>query len=160
MVGDRRPNCALNTNGKPQVYKPQCLRCSRQQGGQVAAALRAVFNMSSNRYVYTANGGWVDMVHFVFYAGRATTHKAEGDANPVGSAVQEGFHQELMDTFKAPWSAYSYEDLPSDRLGAIFGAQYFDPTSFSRWPNRWKYSLSCTFYPCLRQALQTTRTSP
>jgi RHS repeat-associated protein len=89
----------------------------------------AVFNMSANRYVYTANGGWVDMVHFVFYAGRAATYKAEGNSNPVGSAVQDGFHQEMMDTFKAPWSAYSYEDLSSDRLGAIFGAEFFDPTS-------------------------------
>ena len=88
-----------------------------------------VFNMSPNRYVYTADGGWVDMVHFVFYAGRAATYKAEGIANPVSAAVQDGYMQEMVDTFKAPWSAYSYEDLPSDRYGAIFGAQFFDPTS-------------------------------
>jgi RHS repeat-associated protein len=93
------------------------------------APTNTAFNKSPNRYVYTANGGWVDMAHFVFYAGRAATHKAAGDTNPVGSAVREGFHQELMDRFKAPWSAYSYEDLPSDRLGAIFGAQFFDPSS-------------------------------
>jgi len=69
------------------------------------------------------------MVHFVFYAGRAATYKALGEANPVGAAVQEKCLQERVDTFKAPWSAYSYEDLPSDLYGAIFGAQYFDPTS-------------------------------
>jgi RHS repeat-associated protein len=40
-VGDHQPPTALNTNGGPQVYKPQCLQCSRQQGGQVAAAVNA-----------------------------------------------------------------------------------------------------------------------
>lgn len=85
--------------------------------------------MSPNRYVYTANGGWVDMVHLVFYAGRAATYKAAGSANPVGDAMQDGYRQEFMDSFKAPWSAYSYEDLSSDLYGAIFGAQFFDPTS-------------------------------
>lgn len=28
-----------------------------------------------------------------------------------------------------PHSAYSYEDLPTDRFGADFGANYFDPNS-------------------------------
>jgi hypothetical protein len=40
-VGDHQPPTALNSNGGPQVYKPQCLQCSRQQGGQVSAAVRA-----------------------------------------------------------------------------------------------------------------------
>jgi hypothetical protein len=69
------------------------------------------------------------MVHFVFYAGRAAEYKAQGNSNPVGSAVQDGYWQERADTFKAPWSAYSYEDLPSDLYGATFGAEFFDPTS-------------------------------
>ena len=40
-VGDHQPPTALNTTGGPQVYRPQCLQCSRQQGGQVAAAAKA-----------------------------------------------------------------------------------------------------------------------
>ena len=40
-VGDHQPPTALNKDSGPQVYKPQCLQCSRQQGGQVAAAVRA-----------------------------------------------------------------------------------------------------------------------
>jgi RHS repeat-associated protein len=40
-VGDHQPPTALNNDGGPQVYRPQCLQCSRQQGGQVAAAVRA-----------------------------------------------------------------------------------------------------------------------
>ena len=40
-VGDHQPPTALNTSGGPQTYSPQCLQCSRQQGGQVAAAVRA-----------------------------------------------------------------------------------------------------------------------
>jgi hypothetical protein len=87
------------------------------------------FNTVANRYVYTAKGGWVDMAHFVFYAGRAAQYKANGIDNPVGSAVQDGYLQERGDTFRAPWSAYSYEDLPSDFYGAVFGAEFFDPTS-------------------------------
>lgn len=88
-----------------------------------------VFNMSADRYIYTANGGWVDMVHFVFYAGRAYKYKLAGKANPVGTAVQDGYWQEWADQIRDSWSAYSYEDLPSDLLGAEFGAQFFDPTS-------------------------------
>ena len=34
-----------------------------------------------------------------------------------------------MDVLFAPHSAYSYEDLPSDKYGAIFGATYFNPNS-------------------------------
>lgn len=49
--------------------------------------------------------------------------------SPVGEAVQLGYIQEMTDRIAAKHSAYSYEDLPSDRFGAIFGAQYFDPTS-------------------------------
>lgn len=40
-VGDHQPPTALNKNGGQQVYKPQCLQCSRQQGGQVSAAVKA-----------------------------------------------------------------------------------------------------------------------
>jgi hypothetical protein len=37
-VGDHQPSTAQNPPGNPQVYKPQCLSCSRRQGGQVRAA--------------------------------------------------------------------------------------------------------------------------
>ncbi len=40
-VGDHQPPTALNPPGGSQVYQPQCLQCSRQQGGQVAAEGRA-----------------------------------------------------------------------------------------------------------------------
>jgi len=49
--------------------------------------------------------------------------------SPVGEAVQDGYRQEFVDKFTAPYSAYSYEDLPSDKFGAEFGANYFDPNS-------------------------------
>jgi RHS repeat-associated protein len=88
------------------------------------------FNTATIRYVHTKSGGWIDMAHFTFYAGQANQLKQQGSANPVGDAMQRGYWQEATDTlpFRAPWSAYSYEDLPSDRLGAIFGAYVFDPT--------------------------------
>ena len=87
------------------------------------------FNKKKGRYIYTQKGGWIDMAHFMFYAGKAYKHKIDGLKKPVGEAVQEGFWQERLDQFMAPHSSYSYEDLPSDRYGAILGAEYFNPNS-------------------------------
>ena len=69
------------------------------------------------------------MVHFLFYVGKATWYKKHGSGNPIGKAVQDGYAQEFSDNFTAPWSTYSYEDLPSDKLGAIFAINYFDEDS-------------------------------
>ena len=49
--------------------------------------------------------------------------------SPVGETIQDGYLQEFGDSFIAKHSAYSYEDLPTDRFGAEFGANYFDPDS-------------------------------
>ena len=114
------------------------------------------FNSSKDRYIYTKKGGWIDMSHFMFYAGRAYKYKlqnqmAKGLVNssgfifmsseeqrdlliksymsPVGETIQDGYLQEFGDSFIAKHSAYSYEDLPTDRFGAEFGANYFDPDS-------------------------------
>jgi len=87
------------------------------------------FNDKEGRYIYTENGGWIDMSHFMFYAGRAYDYKLSGEKNPIGKAVQDGYRQEMTDRFAAPHSAYSYEDLPSNKFGAEFGAKYFDPNS-------------------------------
>jgi len=87
------------------------------------------FNNQSNRYVYTGKGGWIDMVQFLFYAGKAYEYKTNGKKCPDGEALQVGYQQEFSDQLKAPHSAYSYEDLPSDKYGADFGANHFDPKS-------------------------------
>ena len=50
--------------------------------------------------------------------------------DPVKSATIIGYLQEsLFDPLKNQKSSYSYEDLPTDYLGAVFGAFYFDPNS-------------------------------
>lgn len=49
--------------------------------------------------------------------------------DPVGEAVREGYLQEKSDLIFSPHSASSYEDLPSDKFGADFGANYFDPNN-------------------------------
>lgn len=114
------------------------------------------FNTSKDKYIYTEKGGWLDMAHFMFYAGKAYEYKQEklsaqkivnsdtfsslppetqmafqqkAGMSPVGEAVQDGYTQEMSDRIVAKHSAYSYEDLPSDKLGAEFGANYFDPNS-------------------------------
>lgn len=85
------------------------------------------------------------MVHFLFYASEAYSHKKEMMENPstsylgltqqeivsksINHAVKRGYLQEKLDSIKAPHSAYSYEDLPSDYYGAVFGANHFDPKS-------------------------------
>jgi filamentous hemagglutinin len=74
-------------------------------------------------------GGWIDMVHFLFYAGEARKLKNSGVKNPIEIAVDKGYQQELLDQFIAKHSAFSYEDLPSDNFGAIFGANVFDSNS-------------------------------
>ncbi len=68
------------------------------------------------------------MAHFLFYAGRAYTLQSYGEKDPIGSAIQEGYLQEFFDP---EYTSYSYEDLPTDKLGAIFAIQYFDPNSSS-----------------------------
>ena len=87
------------------------------------------FNQKKGRYIYTKKGGWIDMVHFLFYAGKAYQYKLEGKKNPIGEAVQDGYIQEFSDKFSAPYSSYSYEDLASDKFGADFAVNYFDPES-------------------------------
>jgi hypothetical protein len=87
------------------------------------------FNQKEGRYIYTEKGGWVDMAHFMFYAGKAYQYKLSGEKNPVGEAVQDGYKQEASDEYAATHSAYSYEDLPSDKFGAEFATKYFDPNS-------------------------------
>lgn len=86
------------------------------------------FNTKKGRYIYTKKGGWIDMAHFMFYAGKAYAYKLDGDSNPIGEAVQDGYKQEASDSIVAEHSAYSYEDLHSDKFGAEFAVNYFDPS--------------------------------
>jgi RHS repeat-associated protein len=120
----------------------------------------------SKRYIYTKKGGWIDMVHFLFYAGRARInldkYREELDTlenrakiflmNKIGpdqinfnewketyardlalqATSSEGRIQEFVDdqsTGVQKLSAYSYEDLPSDKFGADFAIKFFDPNS-------------------------------
>ena len=121
-------------------------------------ATTAPFNLQKDRYIYTEKDGWIDMSHFMFYAGTAYKYKEEKQAaqaaidemnkaggnalmgitapliktanqDPVGEAVQDGFQQEMTDGIFASWSSYSYEDLPTDKFAADFGANHFDPKS-------------------------------
>ncbi len=128
------------------------------------------FNTSNgNRYIYTKEGGWIDMAHFMFYAGRAYNYKIQkqlaqeflnggalsllspeeqlrwlktANMDPVGEAIQDGYLQESGDVLFAPHSAYSYEDLPSDKYGADFGVNYFDPNSHRSFSEQIQYYLN------------------
>lgn len=84
------------------------------------------FNTKKSRYIYTNKGGWIDMAHFMFYAGKAYEYKINNVTNPIGEAVQDGYKQEASDGIVAKHLAYSYEDLPSDKFGAEFAVNFFD----------------------------------
>lgn len=108
----------------------------------------APFNTAyGNRYIYTKKGGWIDIAHFVFYAGRAYTYKIQKEEatealkkevaledietlqilaaqDPLMKAVDMGRMQEFFDPSR---SSYSYEDLPTDYFGADFAVNYFSP---------------------------------
>jgi len=128
------------------------------EGGRPMPQNTQKINTYIDKYIYTEKGGWIDMSHFIFYAGIAYKAKSEKDAaqkmlielekskygkqseiyhivkaqanqDPLAIAVQQGYWQEMSDRFFASHSAYSYEDLPSDYYGADFGANYFDPNS-------------------------------
>lgn len=96
---------------------------------KIVPAATAPFNKCKGRYIYTKKGGWIDMSHFMFYAGRAYQYKVAKEEYPVGKALKDGLFQEMSDMILAKHSAFSYEDLPSDKFGAEFGANYFDPNS-------------------------------
>jgi RHS repeat-associated protein len=123
--------------------------------GKIVPSETGFFNTKKGRYIYTDKGGWMDMSHFMFYAGRAYNYKLQKEEaqkimsspwfmlvqgpgraiitrqatmDPVAEAIQDGYHQERLDAIGfATHSAFSYEDLPTDREGARFGAEYFDP---------------------------------
>lgn len=81
------------------------------------------------------------MVHFLFYAGLSYDTKRELLAfnrhstmdsienRAIGRAMAYGYGQEITDLVRARHSVFEYEDLVSDKQGAIFGAKHFDPKS-------------------------------
>lgn len=123
------PSGVGNYTGQAASNYLRGLGSYEMKGGKPEPTQTGYFNNKQSRYIYTKDGGWMDMSHFMFYAGTAYAAKLDGEENPVGEAVQAGYRQEATDEIFAPHSAYSYEDLPSDKYGADFGANHFDPNS-------------------------------
>lgn len=83
------------------------------------------------RYAYTEKVGWLDMEHF-FAAASTAYVTGYQDAIDLGGAVeiaqqavleiQQRTGQTINSSFAA--SAYSFEDLTSNTVGAYFGAYY------------------------------------
>lgn len=149
------------------------------EGGRPMPQKTQRINNFDDKYIYTTKAGWLDMSHFMFYAGRAYQNKLNkasaqetlefwnknsdqlpgvagvnaetakvANQDPVAEAMQDGFMQEKTDLWFSTGSAYSYEDLPTDYVAAIFGANYFDPNSsltFGEQLYSYLYSLGATF---------------
>ncbi len=88
---------------------------------------------TENRYIHTETYGWIDMKHFMAAAAVAAKHRQyTGDRTMaylvsihMGEAVE--IAQWLRGGDYAN-SAFSYEDLPSNKAGATFGAYDYDPS--------------------------------
>lgn len=65
-----------------------------------------MYVVKEERCLYTQNGGWIDMVHFLFYAGRVYENKKNGKENPIGKAAQEVYQQERFDPVQSAFRAY------------------------------------------------------
>jgi RHS repeat-associated protein len=65
FVGDHQPATALNQSGQPQRLYPQCLACSRRQGGQVRGVQQ------------TSQGAWYGLVPLTPMTG--TTHHQDAE---------------------------------------------------------------------------------
>jgi len=72
-----------------------------------------------NRYIYTANNGWIDMHHF-FYA----AFYADSDG-PASAYIQLVTAEHIQANFgQQQASAFSYEDIPSNVAGILFWKKY------------------------------------
>lgn len=87
---------------------------------------------SHKRYIYTREGGWIDLVHFFNVAaeiGKLSTTKKIGAFIAGGFALWEET-KNIENKQVAQGSigtAWSYEDAPSNYLGFIFWKHYYDP---------------------------------
>lgn len=92
----------------------------------------AWLNVQPFRYIYSEKVGWLDMQHFMFYAGTAYAYRNAGTSSEYAlmAANNKGFSQEYwLDLIAARHSRFSYEDLVSNYMGAYFGAYAFNPKS-------------------------------
>lgn len=85
------------------------------------------WDVPGERYIYTKRGGWIDMAHFAKAAGEIGT-SWWGDRPILGSLgrrIAENRGRELeagQQSTASRSSAFSYEDLPSNRFGFEFGS--------------------------------------
>ncbi|MFC1525054.1 RHS repeat domain-containing protein [Planctomycetota bacterium] len=83
-------------------------------------------NSRHNRFVYTMNKGWIDLGHFFLSAFGVGVFGGEKQSYRAGWLVEE-YLQGILERMgvKNEWakSAYTIEDLPSDKLGAEFGTE-------------------------------------
>ena len=74
---------------------------------------------NGHRYLYSKRWGWIDMQHFAASAFYTSKHGAKTAL--MGGEVTERRQQATQNP-----SAYDYEDLPSNLLGAYFAQEYRD----------------------------------
>jgi RHS repeat-associated protein len=72
------------------------------------------------RYLYTEKYGWIDLLHFFRLAGIADKYHSD-----IFSRFA-GFGNEVLQWLQNDSSGFSYEDMPSNKAGAVFGDNIVD----------------------------------
>lgn len=86
-------------------------------------------NLQSPRYLYSKRWGWIDLKHF-----SAAAYHSDKWYIPSQIVLSRGKAIEAEQAKKESEkdSAYSYEDLPSNLLGAYFGEDYSSSGSYTK----------------------------
>ena len=82
--------------------------------------------LKADRYIYTREGGWIDMSHFAAAAGKTAGHNIlrhlpYADLVAYMKGMQEEEKQSRDPKAGIRASAYSFEDMPSNMFGFEFG---------------------------------------
>jgi RHS repeat-associated protein len=85
--------------------------------GEFNSHKSSVSEIATSRYIYVNEGGWIDLKHFFTMA---------QIANKIGyyKALAYGYGVEAYQFKKNDFSAFSFEDLTSNTVGAYFGFYY------------------------------------
>ena len=108
-----------------------------QSAGQWAATWRGSvpIKTEASRYVYTSKAGWLDMKHVSTAAAVADVGRPAGRVGmtmTAGAAMSLGHVVEVIQTATLQSSGYSYEDVPSNWVGAHLGITVDPGTSFAQ----------------------------
>lgn len=101
-------------------FHQYCLKKRIENLSQLSAKMGEVRTQHEKmRYLYSTKWGWLDLSHFSFFASKA---------NQLGDYASVYLGEFLEKNLNNVGSQWTYEDLPSNVIGAYFGTKFFDPS--------------------------------